>query len=498
MLTGRDRRLAALTVGVFLMAAGVTQPARAILTIVDLGGWDTVDRQTAAINSMTAVINRYNAYGDFDNGNDGSVGFKYSPGVPTAQAGYNGVIEYGGTWPNERVTAHELNHWLGSGTTSNWTNEFDGSGYWTGPKTNALVAQFDGNGEVLHKSGVHFYPYGLNYDTEVVNSSVMHRNAAVMYAMRQDMGLGPTADPWSAKAVSLTTSDALGTSAFNWFGGWSDNYFAHPNADYYTGNNAIRTPLDTYAPSGTTPSFTFPGESLTINNRGDSSKGLYFKGIGSTSIITIKNLILDGGTIHHFSTASDLFQLDGKMTVVSGSTITPEQGNINILADVIGLGPLTIGDAAYNVRLLSSNNNFKGNVVVNGRLQLMDNANMKFIIGTNGVNNAISGASADSVLLDGDFQIDLSRASHDAGDFWTLVSSANTTYGSNFTVTDFTETSTGVWSNGKGYIFSESNGRLTFDSGSGSASALPEPTSLTLIVLAATELFSIRRRRASF
>ena len=433
--------------------------SRAALTfnVSGSGSWPSGAQWTAVVNSMQAVVNCYNAYGVFGGYN---IYAYYNSGIPTAQASYLGSIGFGGTYPNQRVAQHESNHYLGSGTTQAWENMMAG-GYWHGAKMNALAAQFDGDGTIIHGDTAHFWPYGLNYDSEVVNSSVFLRNIAILYAERQDDGLGNQADPWSATTVTLTQSDAAGDSAFNWYGAWNDGYFAHSGAAYSTGNYAIRTPLDTYNPAGTTPSFTFAGDSLTLNNSGSPSAGLYFKGVGAAGILTFKNLILDGGSTHHFSSASDVFQLAGKVTVASGGTINSEQGATNILAAVTGSGNLTIGVTnGFLVTLLSPSNTFTGNINVAGRLQLASGANQDFVIGANGVNNAITGPSAQQVSLNGVFNIDLTNASTHAGDFWTLVSAANAAYGSTFGINGFTYAG-GLWRNTNGYAYSQSNGQLT-------------------------------------
>ncbi|MGC4031786.1 MAG: PEP-CTERM sorting domain-containing protein [Tepidisphaeraceae bacterium] len=468
----------------------MASPSFGALSFTIGGTWDTAARAQAASDAMTAIVNRYNSYGNFGNYN---IYCYYDAGIPTAQASYLGSIGFGGTYPAERVAQHESNHYLGSGTTTAWTNKFT-SGLWTGAKVNALVAQFDGDGEVLHQSGVHFYPYGLNYDTEVVNSSVLMRNIAIMYAIRQDTGLGTQADPWSAKAVTLTASDTSGQSSFNWFGKWSDNDFAHTNADYYTGNFAIRTPLDTYTTTDPTPSFIFVGDSLTLNNKGNTAGGLIYQSKGTTGVMTFKNLILDGGSIHHQSTSSDLFQLAGKVKVVSASAINPTNGNINVLADVSGVGPLTIGTSTVGgtVTFSSANNSYRGNINVLGRFALASGADLDFVIGDNGVNNAITGSTAAAVNLNGTFTFDLTAAGASVGNFWSIVTASNTVYGSTFAVTGFTEISSGIWSSGTGYYFAESSGKLSF--GSPITSAVPEPAAIGGIALAATGLLRRRRR----
>ena len=371
----------ALTVAAGVGAAlACASAGEAALTFTVGGSWPDDARRTAAVNAMQAVVNRYNVYGDFGSYN---IYTYYNSGIPTAQSNYLGSIGFGGTYPNERVAEHESNHYLGSGTYWNWANKFNGSGVWTGPKINELIQQFDGDGAVIKRSGVHFYPYGLNYDSEVVNASIYMRNIAIMYAMRQDMGNGTSADPWSATTVALAASDLVGTSAFNWFGGgysgstyqgWSDKYFAHPGAAYSTGDFTLRTPLDTYNPGSTTPSFTFRGDSLTINNTNDINGRLLFNGIGTTSVLKVNNLILDGGYVRHSSGAGDLFQVAGNVTLKGTPTIDAAQGDINVLAPIGGTGSLT--KAGGYTLTLNGSNTFAGAANITAGKLVLNNAGL--------------------------------------------------------------------------------------------------------------------------
>ncbi len=335
------------------------------------GSWDSQARRNAADASMRAVVDRLNAYGNFDWGNDGWVDVYYKAGVPTAQASYYGSVDFGGTWPNERVTQHEMNHWLGTGTYWNWENQFSNS-VWTGPRVNALVKQFDGDQAVIRRAGYHFYPYGLNYDSEVVDAATLMRNVALTYAMRQDMGNGDADNPWSATRVTLTGSDPIGTSAFNWYGGgwsgpsypgWDDKYVPHAGAAYFTGDHIIRTPLHAYNPSANTPSFTFGGGSLTVNNTNGVGGGLLFKGVGTGSVITIPNLLLDGGYVRHASGSGDLFQLAGNVVLRNGPTIDAAQGDIRLLGMVSGTGSLT-KKGNRSLTLAAAQNTYTGGTVV--------------------------------------------------------------------------------------------------------------------------------------
>ena len=359
-----SKRAKAICGGWLLAALGVCPSAQA-LDFGTFGNWDSPARRDAANASMRAVVNRFNAYGDFNWGSDGYVDVFYNPGVPTAQAGYYGSIDFGGTWPNERVSQHELNHWLGSGTYWNWGNQFQG-GVWTGPKVNALMAQFDGEGAVLRQSGVHFFPYGLNYDNEVPNAGTYMRNVALTYAMRQDMGNGNPNNPWSSTNVTLTGSDPVGTSAFNWFGGgqsgnypgWNDRHFAHAGAAYSTGAFSMRTPEGF-------PSWTFAGNSLTVNPGGR----LLYNGWGTTGVVTIRNFTVNGGTVRHDQFSQDLFQLAGRVTIASTATFEAANGPMRVLGPVGGSGSLV--KTGSHTLTLAGGSDYTGSTTINaGTLRL--------------------------------------------------------------------------------------------------------------------------------
>ena len=446
MTTIRVRTAIALALAIVGMTAS---PVVADLTFTIGGTWDTDARRNAATAALQAAVSRYNAYGDFGNAN---IYVYYNAGIPTAQASYNGSIGFGGTWPAERVTMHEMAHYLGL-PSGNWTSLFS-TGTWSGARAGRLVRQFDGEEAALRGDTIHFWPYGLNYDSEGSEIN-RQRHVAVVYGMRADLGIGSTAEPSTATSVRLTASDPLGESGFNYQTRWSDTQFAHPGAAYATGDFGIRTPA-----SGN--SFRFYGDSLTIENRTDPNGGLLFKGTGSSAVITIPSLVLAGGRIHHFSTTADVFRLAGRVTVASASTIHAKQGTIDIQSRVVGDGSLTLPatdgpteDLRY-VRLLSPDNAYTGSITVGGRFELAAGANQRFALGPAGRTNSIGGATAGRVRLNGVFQIDAAAAS---GTSWSLVTAANTVYGDTFAVEGFTADA-GRWLDGRGRAFTEATGRL--------------------------------------
>lgn len=412
----------------FAALAMLSNNAHAVLSFtVEAGGWPNAGHRQAAVDAMQSAINRYNAY-NFGNYN---VYVYYNSGIPTAQANYLGSIGFGGTYPNERVAMHELAHYLGSGTYGT---------PWDGAQGEALVKQFDGLQATLNGDSAHFWPYGLNYDSEGSEIN-KQRQVALVYAQRADMGIGPTSHPSAATTVTLTASNPTGESGFNYKGQWSDGYFAHKGANYFTGNFTMRTP-----DNGN--SFAFAGDSLTVNNA-SAATGLFYKGTGTTGVITIDNLRLDGGWVQHISGSGDVFRLDGNIDVLSDSHLCAKQGHMVVPADIAGSHTLTIhpGDGRYVVRFQSDKNTFTGDLINQARFELSEGANFTFALGANGVNNTISGSSAAATIFNGVFDLDLANVDYKIGNSWQLVTAANVTYGANFGLTGFTNNA-GLWRNG--------------------------------------------------
>ncbi len=277
------------------------------------------------------------------------------------------------------------------------------------------------------------------------------------------------AAPAYAADVTLDASDGFGNSSFNSAGNWDNDAAPSAGNDYFTGDFILRTPPDAN-------SHTFAGDSLTVNNTTAYPTGLFYKGNGTTGIVTIADLILDGGLISHGQGIDALFQLDGAITVLSPSTIYAKQGNIDILAEVSGSADLTFpvtdapGEDNRYVTFFGANTGFSGNLDVAGRFRLDETGGLTFVIGAAGVNNAVSGSG--SAVYNGVFTFDVSGASANPGDTWTIASVANQTYGATFAVASYTETIPGVW-DGPNYWFDASTGVLSYG----------EPPSLTGVFL---------------
>lgn len=108
-----------------------------------------------------------------------------SPGTPTADASYSGWINWGGSI-SRRVALHEIAHTLGIGQHPNWGKNIE-DGKWTGKHALAQLREFDGPDAVLHADRQHFWPYGLNQDSESSPQSDL-RFIKMVEAIRKDMG----------------------------------------------------------------------------------------------------------------------------------------------------------------------------------------------------------------------------------------------------------------------------------------------------------------------
>ena len=255
-------------------------------------------------------------------------------------------------------------------------------------------------------------------------------------------------DIFTGNESSLDTSLANGNH-------WNNGVVPNASNDYSTGNFVLRTPA-------TSNSLTFTGNSLTINNSNDFQiGGLWYKGADNSGVITVDNLILNGGIITHQQGNTDYFNLAGSLYIAADSQIFPRQGTINVHSTITGSATLTIpgsNNSGNVLRLLAPDNTFTGNIVNSGRLELVDDNLMRFVIGAPGVNNSISG-NGPLTALNGDIAFDLGSAGTTLGNSWSIVTAESATYGSSFNIVGFTQVNN-VWRKGI-YQFSENTGILS-------------------------------------
>ena len=177
-----------------------------------------------------------------------------------------------------------------------------------------------------------------------------------------------------AADVSLNASDPVGTSSFTTAGQWSNAAAPGPGNRYFTGAFTLRTP-------NTAGSFTFGGDSLSID--AGTAGRLLGKGAGSntTQTVTVANLILNGGRLEQAggeNTTNVLFTLNGNIHVTAASVLGAIGANTNgatnfeimdIGATISGTEPLSVAGAANGgvnrgVVRLSAANTYSGQIDV--------------------------------------------------------------------------------------------------------------------------------------
>ena len=164
---------------------GTPPPAIPATTYSLAGGNENwpADKRAAIIAAMDAAVGFYNRYASMPK----ALTANYDANVGTAQAGYGGWIDFGGSI-STRVALHEMGHTMGIGTYGSWSANRTGDNVWTGANGVAMVKQLLGPSAVLSADWAHFWPYGLNYDDENHPEAFM-RHVKVVSAMRQDMGI---------------------------------------------------------------------------------------------------------------------------------------------------------------------------------------------------------------------------------------------------------------------------------------------------------------------
>ena len=162
----------------------VPAPPAAPLTYSLVGGNENwpADIRARIVSAMDGAVATYNRWGTFRK----HLTVEYNPGVPTADANYAGHIRFGGQI-GYRTALHEISHTMGVGTHWAWNANLN-NGVWTGANGIALVRSFDGPTANINSDGTHFWPYGLNFDSEGSTEN-NRRHVLLVAAFRKDMGL---------------------------------------------------------------------------------------------------------------------------------------------------------------------------------------------------------------------------------------------------------------------------------------------------------------------
>jgi hypothetical protein len=122
---------------------------------------DQSDAYTKIEAAMKKAVARYTRFSDANK----VIRVYYAPSVPTAEANYNGDLRFGSNraYMTERTAMHEISHTLGVGQTAAFDRKC-AAGDWR--TALPLLRSFDGANAKISCGGGHFWPYGLNYETE--------------------------------------------------------------------------------------------------------------------------------------------------------------------------------------------------------------------------------------------------------------------------------------------------------------------------------------------
>ena len=141
---------------------------------------DQADAYTRIEAAMKLAVARHARLGSASK----NIRVAYAPGVPTAEANWNGDLRFGSDrqYMTERTALHEISHTLGVGQRSGF-DQLCASGSW---KTALpLLRSWDGQTAKISCGGGHFWPYGLNYETEWSETNG-NRNVLLVNAMIKD------------------------------------------------------------------------------------------------------------------------------------------------------------------------------------------------------------------------------------------------------------------------------------------------------------------------
>ena len=145
---------------------------------------DELDAYKLITAAMDSAVFLYNKYSDLSK----HIEVYYSTGVPTAEASSNGDLRFGKdrNYMFVGTAMHEMAHTMGMGTTSEYQKMIK-DGVFQGEKAQKVLKEIDGPDAVLKGDSQHFWPYGLNYRSEVKSEQDLINHVKIVNAMYQDI-----------------------------------------------------------------------------------------------------------------------------------------------------------------------------------------------------------------------------------------------------------------------------------------------------------------------
>lgn len=145
---------------------------------------DQTDAYAKIKVAMDSALYYYNTYTSITK----KLNISYEPSVSTADGNSNGSIRFGSnrSYMVACTAMHEIAHATGVGTTTNY-QKLIVNGVFTGVNaTNMLKEVTADQTAVLKGDSQHFWPYGLNYSSEVKSTTDLINHVKIVNAMQKD------------------------------------------------------------------------------------------------------------------------------------------------------------------------------------------------------------------------------------------------------------------------------------------------------------------------
>lgn len=133
--------------------------------------------------AMDSSVYYYNTYTSITK----KITANYEPSVSTADGNSNGNIRFGSnvSYMVALTAMHEIAHTVGVGTTTQWSKLIVNGAY-QGKNGIAALKEIDST-VILKGDSQHFWPYGLNYSSEVKSNADLINHCKIVNAIYKDM-----------------------------------------------------------------------------------------------------------------------------------------------------------------------------------------------------------------------------------------------------------------------------------------------------------------------
>jgi len=175
--------------------SGMTCPGAGHITYTLAKSASPTATEQAAYDKIKVAMDKAITYYDCYTSITKSLNVSYVPSVETADGNINGSIRFGSntTYMDYRSAMHEIAHTVGIGQASNW-GSFLANGLFTGTHAAAQLNAINATltkplYPEVHADTQHFWPYGINQQSEVKGEADLIAHCQMVVAIREDLGL---------------------------------------------------------------------------------------------------------------------------------------------------------------------------------------------------------------------------------------------------------------------------------------------------------------------